>query len=103
MTQTQLAEALGTTQASVSRWESSTDPALPDFDEMRAIEDLLGASRGAILVAAGLVDVPAVEAAILADPSLDATELELLLRVYRSVAVKGTSAGKRRKGGTRDS
>jgi transcriptional regulator with XRE-family HTH domain len=82
-TQVQLAKALGTTQASVSRWESDKDPSVPSFDEMHAIERHLKAPRGALLVAAGLVEVDGVEAALLADPDLEPGERDLVLDVYR--------------------
>lgn len=95
-TQEAIADLLGVTQGTVSQWE--TGRSHPSFRQMQTIERHLGLGRGSILVAAGLVEVGGIEAAILADDSLDENELDLLLRVYRSVAVKGTGSGKRRKG-----
>lgn len=89
ISQARIADALGITQATVSRWESDTEPEIPSPDQIMRIEETLGLSRGAIYIAAGLVEVTPFEAALLADPNIDNASRAILLDGYRGVVARG--------------
>lgn len=100
VTQESLGEVLGVSQGTVSQWEAGRSS--PNFDQMQKIEDHLGLPLGAILIAAELVAASDIEAAIVADPSLDADQVHMLLTVYRSLVDPHGRGGKSRKSGARN-
>ena len=78
LTQDDLADAVGTDQGTVSRWERGN--LRPTLDDLRAIEDALGLHHGAIVRRAGYVeDLTSVKAALEADPSIPAKSIPYLL------------------------
>jgi transcriptional regulator with XRE-family HTH domain len=83
LTQTELAAVLGVAQNTISRW--STGEVEPRLDDIAAIEDACGLTRGHVLRAAGYVastDRP--EEALAADHRLDAARRELLVAAYHA-------------------
>lgn len=82
MSQSTLADAIDTDQPSVSRWERGEQR--PSLEQIAAIETATGKRPGFILIAAGLVDTPSVEAAVAADPKLDDVQRPFVLHAYRS-------------------
>lgn len=91
LTQSQLAEALGVAQNTISRWSTGdVEPALADIARL---EEACGVPRGFVLRSAGFVaDAQSAEEAIEADPRLDVPRRELILATYR-VAVAQSSGG----------
>lgn len=77
-----LAELLGTTQQTVSRYENGD---LTTLDDVVAIEDALGLGRGALLVAAGYVpeDIDVLDL-IRRDLSITENRRELIIEVYET-------------------
>lgn len=74
---------LGVAQNTISRW--STGEVEPRLDDIAAIEEACGLSRGHILRAAGYVATVAnPEDAVAADHRLDAARRELLVAAYRA-------------------
>lgn len=69
MGQVALADAIGTDQGTVSKWENGKQR--PSFEDVSAIEDACGRRRGWIYIHAGLVeDVTSIEDAIAVDKRL---------------------------------
>jgi len=91
LTQSQLADALGVAQNTISRWSTGdVEPALADIARL---EQACGVPRGFVLRSAGYVaDALSAEEAIEADPRLDVPRRELILATYR-VAVAQSSGG----------
>lgn len=89
LTQTQLAEMIGTTQGNVSKWVNGDGPPL---EMIPAIERACDRQLGFVLRAAGYVkDAKTTAETIDADPALDDYVREVVLDAYRS-AVEGSSA-----------
>ncbi|MEY4173251.1 MAG: helix-turn-helix protein [Actinomycetota bacterium] len=91
LTQTELASVLGVAQNTISRW--STGEVEPRLDDIAAIEDACGLSRGHILRAAGFVATVAnPEDAVAADHRLDPARRELLVAAYRAALAQCASS-----------
>lgn len=90
LTQTELASVLGVAQNTISRW--STGEVEPRLDDIVAIEDACGLTRGHILRAAGYVatgEQP--EDALAADHRLDPARRQLLVAAYRAALDQSAS------------
>lgn len=86
--QLQLAELLGVTQASVSRWWNNVEP---ELDVLATIESKLNWPRGFLVRAAGYVEEPrSVRETLQADPEIAPGWRRVVLRAYDD-AVVGTS------------
>lgn len=102
LTQVQLAGALGVEQTRLSRWELSKST--PGLLDVVRIEDALELRRGDLLIRAGLVELPVLDAerAIEADPVIADESRSVLLHYYRAsveVASGPGRSGRRRNRG----
>jgi transcriptional regulator with XRE-family HTH domain len=92
-TEDEIAEVVGRSQATVSRWE--LDDGKPQLEQIAAIEDHVGRPRGTVLRAAGFVTDPdGVEDRIRADGRLDDEQMLLAIAAYRSAVRKSSSSAK---------
>ena len=83
LTQTELASMLGVAQNTISRW--STGEVEPRLDDIAAIEDACGLTRGHILRASGYVaSAEQPEEVVASDHRLDPARRELLVAAYRA-------------------
>jgi len=90
LTQTELAQRLGTDQSRISKWVSGNGPE-PSYAELARLEDALGRPRGYVLRAAGyVVDATTTEEAIEADPRIN-DELKRFLLASLHAAVEQSS------------
>jgi transcriptional regulator with XRE-family HTH domain len=91
LTQTELANVLGVAQNTISRW--STGEVEPRLDDIAAIEDACGLTRGHILRAAGYVaNTASPEEAVAADHRLDPARRDLLVAAYRAALAQCDAA-----------
>lgn len=80
--QTQIAEALGVDQPTVSKWARGERP--PPLWALPVVDALCGKPKGHVLRLAGYVeDDVTVETAIQSDPELEADDKGMLTRFYR--------------------
>jgi transcriptional regulator with XRE-family HTH domain len=87
ISQTKVAEAVGTDQPTVSRWESGEQ--WPSFEQVNRIEEFLGKPRGFLFIAAGYVDLPtSTLEQIRSDPALDPGFAEVLAVSYQAAVDK---------------
>lgn len=92
LTQTELAGVLGVAQNTISRW--STGEVEPRLDDISAIEDACGLTRGHILRAAGYVASDGrPEEALAADHRLDPARRNLLVAAYQAALEQCSAAG----------
>lgn len=80
--QTELGERIDLDQTGVGELERGDRPLT--LERLLTIEDALDLDRGALLLEAGLIPSPGVEAAILADPCLTPEWRKPVLALYRS-------------------
>jgi transcriptional regulator with XRE-family HTH domain len=82
ISQTALADAVEVDQPSVSKWERGEQR--PSLEQIAAVETATGRRPGFVLIAAGLVETPSVEAALAADSHLDDVQRQFVLHAYRA-------------------
>jgi len=99
-TQMQLSAAVSVEQTRLSRWElGKSTPGVLDLVEL---ELALGLRRGDLFIAAGLIDLPPMDAerALQTDPNLDEDSRAVLLRFYRAaLQMAAVTRRPRRRGG----
>lgn len=100
-TQEEVAQAIGTEQPTVSKWEKGLQP--PTFRAIYMFESYLGVAHGSVYASAGLVETKdSVELAVATDKALEPEAKEFVLKAYQGArAIAQSDARTRTKSGRR--